>query len=160
MKKALKISLISVFFIVAVATSSYSQQSWQYDSDKYVSFKEKIELSWEYEFDEIDYFEMDIEVVEIEKAELPNIIQLIKNKASKKLIQIENKYRKLIDFDKKYVKKEPKDKRIFIDTITPSRSGIICFYQVYAVVETKNKKFRVFKSEPAELSIMRLHGKY
>jgi len=152
------ISLVCSIFLGVAVTSSYAQESWQYDSDKYVSFKEKVELSWEYGFDTIDYFEIDKEVVPIKNKDLKNIIRYAKEKNAKQLIRIENQHRKDIDFDKKYIKVESKDQRIFIDTETPASSGEICYYQICAVVKTKNKKFGDLKSEPATLSIIRLHG--
>lgn len=157
MKKVIKISLISVVLLIAAVASSYSQGSWQYDSDKYVSFKEKIELSWEYGIDEIDYFLIDIEVVEIKKEKLKKIIALVKGKESKKIIELENDFRKDIVYKDHIEIREPKEKRAFIDKVTPTQSGVICFYQIYAVEETGNEKFPILKSQPAELSIIRLH---
>jgi hypothetical protein len=157
LKRVLKISLVSVTILLVAVSISYSESFWQYDSDKYVSFKEKIELSWEYGIDEIDYFLMDIEVVDIKTAKLKRIIELVKGKESKQLIKLENEFRKDIVYEDHIEIKEPKDKRSFIDKATPTQSGVICFYQIYAIEETGNKKFPILKSPPAEISIIRLH---
>lgn len=150
MKKLLTICLIPLII-------SCTKASWQYDNDKWVSFKEKIELAWNYGEDKIDYFEIDRVVVKIRDDDINEIKKLVKEKNDKKLIEKENEYRQNITFDKVVIRHPVSEKRVYIDKEKPLPSfGEICFYQIFAVVDPDPKRPKVNKSPPAELSVILL----
>jgi hypothetical protein len=148
MKKLLTICLIPLIISCAPVL-------WQYDNDKWVSSKEKVELAWDYGEDKIDYFEIDREVVKIEKDDYEEIKNLVKDKNVKKLIDKENKYREKITYDKIVIRYPAAEKRSYIDKEKPLPTfGEICFYQVFSVVHPDPKKPKVIKSDPAVLSVI------
>lgn len=147
--------LLTIFLLPLII--SCAGAPWKYDSDKWVSFKEKIELGWDYSDDKIDYFEIDREVVKIKDDDIKEIIKLVKEKNDKKLIEKENEYREKITYDKVVIRYQASEKRNFIDKEKPLPTfGEICFYQVFAVVHPDRKKPKVNKSPPAELSVILL----
>ena len=144
-----------VFILFASIVWSFTPVLWQYDNDKFVSSKEKIELAWDYGNDKIDYFEIDREVVEIEKDDINEIIEWVKDKNIKKLIEKEKEYREAIDYNKVVIKYEAEEKRGFIDKEKPLPTfGSICFYRIFAVVHPDPEKPKRIKSDPAELSVI------
>jgi len=155
MKKIVTICIIPVSLFFVSVVWSFDPVLWQYDDDKFVSSKKKNELAWDYDNGKIDYFEIDREIVKIEEDDISEIFKLVKDKNDKKLIDIERKYRDKITYNKVVIKYVMEEKRGFIDKEMPLPTfGVICFYQVFAVVHPDRKKPNVIKSPPAELSVI------
>lgn len=148
MKKLLTLCIIPLLI-------SCSPTIWQYDNDKWISTKKKVELAWDYGEDKIDYFEVDREVVLINKDDIDEIKQLVKDKDVGELIVKENEYRNNIRYDKIVIRYPAAEERSYIDKEKPLPTfGQICFYQVCAVYHPDPKKREVIKSDLAELSVI------
>ena len=148
MKKLLTICLIPLII-------SCAEPCWQYDDDKWVSFKDKIELAWDYGEEKIDRFEINRVVVTINDDDISEIKKLVKEKNEKRLIEKENEYRKNKPFDDVVTRHIASEKRAYTDKeIRLSTFGEVCFYQILAVVQHGPNISR--KSRPAELSVILL----
>ena len=153
-------SLFMFFLLLTVVSCASAPLAtgpdiWQYDDDKFISFKESVELSWEYDDASIDYFEIDREKVEIEDDDLLVIKKLVEDADAKKLAEIERKYREKINYDNIVTRYPLKDERSFADKEEPLPAfGEICFYRLYAVDQPGSDKSGAIKSDPAELSVI------
>jgi hypothetical protein len=93
MKKLLALCIIPLLI-------SCSPTIWQYDNDKWVSSKKKIELAWDYGDDKIVGFKVHREMVKIDDKDIDEITNLVINKDVGNLIEKEKKYRKNIRYNK------------------------------------------------------------
>lgn len=98
MKKFL--SLFLVLFMASCASVPLEPTSdmWQYDDDKFVSFKKQVIMSWEYDDPTIGCFEVDREIRTLSNAEIDKIKELVNERNAKGIIEIETKYRSDIVF--------------------------------------------------------------
>ena len=132
----------------------HSSDMWQYDDDKFVSFKTPINMSWEYDDPTIGCFEIDRECETMSKADIDKITKFMKDENKKELIELENKY-KPIKFKDDAISYPAKDEREFIDQEKPHPNfKYICFYRLFAVEKCGSQIATPLRSDPVDLSVM------
>jgi len=135
MKKIIVICLILLINSCASVRATDLPEYWEYSPGKWVGFKEKVELAWDYDESKIDEFEIDREKLEIaDYFDIKEIKKLIKERKSDELIEKEKILREKINWDDRVTKYRPSEERSFKDEeYPPPKFGQICFYQVSAL---------------------------
>lgn len=155
MKRLLMVCLMLLMVSCASVPLEHGSDMWQYDDDKFVSFKEQVKMSWEYDDPSIGCFEIDREIVKISDADIKNITKFVKDENEKELIKIENAYKDKIEFKDDAISYPAKDEREFIDIEKPLPNfGEICFYRLYAVENCAPQTTVPIKSDPVDLSVI------
>ena len=161
------LALCSILLIAAACASAPplepTPDMWQYDDDKFISFKTPIVMSWEYDDPTIGCFEVDrIEKELDDPAEIDQIKAFVEEKNKKGIIKIEKKHRRKIleefknnpDFERNPIAYPAKDEREFKDMEAPSpKSGYLYLYRLYAV-ENCDPDVNKIRSDPADLSVI------
>ena len=155
MKNLFVLCLLLLIVSCASVPLERSPDMWQYDHDKFVSFKKQVKMSWEYDDPSIGCFEIDREVVKIRDADIKKITRLVKDENERELIKIENTYKDEISFKDDAISYPAKDEREFIDKEKPLPNfGYICFYRLYAIEKCGSEITAPIRSEPVDLSII------
>ncbi|MEN8244279.1 MAG: hypothetical protein ABFS43_05210 [Thermodesulfobacteriota bacterium] len=154
MKSILTLCLLLLIASCASVPLEHGPDMWQYDDDKFVSFKRQVIMSWEYDDPTIGCFEVDREIKQLSKADIQKITKLVKDENEKELIKIVNTFKDETDFKDDAISYPAKDEREFIDQEKPlPEFGDICFYRLYAV-ENCDPQITPIRSDPAELSVI------
>jgi len=134
-KKLIAICLILLINSCASERTQDLPDYWEYSPGKWVGFKEKVELAWDYDESKIDNFEIDREKLKIaDYFDIKEIKKLIKEKKSDELIEKEKILREKIKWDDMVTKLRPSEERRFKDKEKPLPTfGEICFYRVTAL---------------------------
>lgn len=155
MKSLLTLCLMLLIASCASVPLEHSADMWQYDDDKFVSFKTPIIMSWEYDDPTIDCFEIDRECITMSDADIDNITKFMKDGNKREIIKIENKYKGPIEFKDDAINYPAKDEREFIDQEKPHPNfKSICFYRLFAVEKCGSQIATAIKSDPVDLSVM------
>ena len=157
---------ISVFAFTISCSSNQTAEIpdyWEYSPEKWIAFKESIELEWIHDKVDVDRFEIERATVKLEDSEVQEIFKYVKDKNVEMLIKKEGllKNRENKDVKEGLLKnRENKDVMVvsfnaiedlsYKDTKKPMPTfGEACFYQVRAMKDSD-------ASEPAEISVILL----
>lgn len=157
MKHLLTLSLMLLIASCASAPPlEHGPAMWQYDDDKFVSFKKQVVMSWEYDDPTIGCFEVDREMKPLSDADKVKIPKLVKDENKKELIKVVKAYQG--DFDGEVISYPAKDEREFRDLEKePPKFEHIYFYRLYALEKCDPEIATPIRSDPAELSVIILH---
>lgn len=159
MRSLLTLCLMLLIASCASVPVEPSSGMWQYDDDKFVSFKEELTMSWEYDDPSIGCFEIDREfreLSELSETDKQKITKFVKDENEKELIKIVNTtYKDKIKFDGDAIKYPAKDEREFTDKeFPPPKFGNIYFYRLYAVEECDSQITTPIRSDPVDISVI------
>ena len=154
MKRLLALCLMLLIASCASAPPvEHGQDMWQYDDDKFVSFKKQVVMTWEYDDPTIGCFEVDREMKPLRDADKITIPKLVKDENKKELIKIVNGYQG--DFKGDVISYPAKDEREFRDQEKPlPEFEHIYFYRLYALEKCDPEMENPIRSDPAELSVI------
>jgi len=152
------LAIFSMLLIVSCATPPPLEPGsdiWQYDDDKFVSFKEGLTMSWEYDDPSIGCFEIDREFRKLSETDKQKITKFVKEKNEKKLIEIVNTRYKVKKFEGDAIKYPAKDEREFTDKEIPlPKFGNIYYYRLYALEECDSQITTQIKSDHVDISVI------
>jgi len=151
-----RLLMLCLMLLIASCASAppleHGSAMWQYDVDKFVSFKKQVVMSWEYDDPTIGCFEVDREMKPLSDADKIKIPQLVKDENKNELIKIVNAYQG--DFKGDVISYPAKDEREFKDQEELPKFEHICFYRLYALEKCDPEIKAPIRSDPAELSVI------